>query len=79
MRYYFEVTRSKREKLINLDKFDGFEFRAAQSIIDETLKKAKKPEEIEKARKFLEEGLKEDLNSTWIAQSNMVIYQGNIE
>ena len=79
MKYYFEVTRSKREKLINLNKFDNFEFRAAQSIMDETLKKAKKPEEIEKARKFLEEGLKEDLNITWIAKTGLIINEGDIE
>ena len=72
MGYSFEVTRSKREKIFNLNKFDDFEFRAAQSCIDDALNKAKDSKHIEEARTALEEGLKDHLNNTWICVPNWV-------
>jgi hypothetical protein len=52
-----EVVRSRREKIVNLNKFDDFELRALESVKDKALAQADKPENLRRAKEALRENM----------------------
>ena len=60
-----EVVRSRREKIVNLNKFDDFELRALESVKDKALAQADKPENLRRAKEALRENMLSVFRTTW--------------
>lgn len=67
-----QILDSRRE-WINMSKFDDFELKCINTLKDEAMEEAKKPEEIKKAENSFKNNLLSIFKSTWYASSWMVI------
>ena len=73
-----KIYKSKRE-WINLDKFDDFELRAVNTLKEEALEEAKKPENLKKAEESLRKDMLNMFRITWFANSQMVVKAEDVQ
>lgn len=68
-----EVVRSKREKIVNLNKFDNFELKALEDLRKKTLRKANTEENMRKSKESLRKSMLNVFRTTGFASSWIVI------
>ena len=73
-----KIYKSRRER-INVNQFDDFDLRAVEILRKEALDKAKKPENIEKAKESLRNDILSVFKTTWYANSQMIILAEDVQ